>query len=57
MIRMKKFLKVNGEYKEVSNEKIEELVKYYNEKDDCRPLVLEKMEGENLYFSVEYYEC
>ena len=57
MIRMKKFLKVNGEYQEVSNEKIEELVKYYNEKDDCRPLVLEKMEGENLYFSVEYYEC
>ena len=54
---MKKHLKVNGEYQEVENEKLEELVEYYHRKNDCQPVVLEKIENGNLYFSVEYYEC
>lgn len=54
---MKKFLKVNGEYQEVSNEKLEELVEYYHRKNDCQPVVLEEIKDDNLYFVVECYEC
>lgn len=55
--KMKKYLKVNGEYQEVSNEKLEELVEYYHRKNDCQPVVLEEIKDGNLYFVVECYEC
>lgn len=49
--------KFGEEYKEVSMEKLMECVDFYHHKDDCRPVVLEKVDGDCFYYSVEVYEC
>ena len=54
---LKNLEKNETKYAEVTLAELQKHLEHYEFVDDCRPLCLTKMTHEEMYFTIEVYEC